>query len=237
MNLKKIQSVARRRLGLTGEVEFVQKDGPDGRILAVSSEGLSGSLKHVIVYSRAESLDPADVYHEMSRARLYELGFKEIENAALIALKDCAGDDPKFIFDANSAVVIVAEVYTSFLLYSSFPEESEKRRQEIVLRFESSDALTSLHTQMGFWGTAGIAYYKIAADWARKPFPSKLIEAAISRASDGNTISEELKKVERVLEQLPKPETPSREFSESERLQTLAVITELFTAKTGIKCD
>ena len=69
-------------------------------------------MKHTVSYSGADSLDPADVYHEMCRAKLYELGFKSIENAALVALKDCAKDDPKYIFDANSSVVIVSEVYS-----------------------------------------------------------------------------------------------------------------------------
>ncbi|HYB04928.1 MAG TPA: hypothetical protein VED17_10715 [Nitrososphaerales archaeon] len=232
-----MQSIARRRLGLTGEVEFVQKEGPGGRILAVSNPKASLEMKHVFVYSRADSLDPADIYHEMSRAKLYELGFKTVENAALLALKDCAGEDPKYIFDANSAVVIVAEVYSSYLLYSNFPEESEKRRQDTVLRFESSDALTNLHTQMGFWGTAGIAYYKLAAEWAGKDFPTKQVDAAISRASDGKIISEELQKIETALSQLPKIETPIRNFSDSEQLQILSVISELFTAKTGIECN
>ena len=54
-------------------------------------------MKHTVTYSDAESIDPADVYHELCRARLYELGFRTVENAALMALKDCAGDDPKFI--------------------------------------------------------------------------------------------------------------------------------------------
>ena len=173
MNLKKAQSIARRRLGLTGEVEFVHKDGPGGRILAVSNPKASLEMKHVFVYSKADSLNPADVYHEMSRAKLYQLGFKTVENAALVALKDCAGEDPKYIFDANSAVVIVAEVYTSYLLYSHFSEEVEKSRQDTVLRFESSDALTSLHTRMGFWGTAGIAYYKLSCRVGRKGFSDK----------------------------------------------------------------
>lgn len=237
MNLKKLESTARRRLGLTGEVEFVQKDGPGGRILASSTPKASLQLKHIVLYSKAETLDPADVYHEMSRAKLFELGFRTVENAALVALKDCAHDDRKYILDANSSIVIVSEVYTSYLLYSYFPEESEKRRQDIVLRFESSDALTNLHTEMGFWGVAGIAYYKIAADWAGKSFPSKQIDAAISRASDGKSIAEELAKIEAALAQLPRMEKPAREFTDSEQLQILAVISELFTAKTGIQCD
>jgi len=232
-----MQSIARRRLGLSGEVEFVQKDGPEGRILASSSQTSTIEMKHLVMYSKAESLDPADVYHEMCRAKLYELGFKTIENAALVALKDCAGDDPKYIFDANSAVVIVTEVYSSYLLYTSFPEESEKRREEIVLRFESENSLTSLHTQMGFWGTGGIAYYKLAAEWAGKYFPTKLVDAAIARASDGKAIEEELTKIEAVLSQLPKIENPARKFSDSDSIQILAVISELFTAKTGIKCE
>jgi hypothetical protein len=237
MNLKKIQSIARRRLGLTGQIEFVQKDGPAGRIVAASAPGQSDRLKHVIVYSNAESLDPADVYHELCRAKLYELGFRDAEIAALSLLRDCSGEDPKFIFDANSAVVIASEVYSSFLLYSYFPEESEARREEVVLKFESQDALTNLHTQMGFWGTAGIAYYKIASSWAGRQFPLKQIEAAISRAFDGKSISEELSKAEATLSKLPKIETPAKRFSEQEELQIISVISELFTAKTGVKCD
>jgi len=232
-----MQSIARRRLGLSGEVEFVQRDGPEGRILVASNTKASLEMKHVFVYSNAASLDPTDVYHEMCRAKLYELGFKTVENAALVALKDCAGDDPKYIFDANSAVVIVSEVYSSYLLYSNFSEESEKRRVATVLRFESSDALTSLHTQMGFWGTAGIGYYKLAAEWSGRSFPTKQVDAAISRATDGPGIAEELQKTEAALAELPRLDNPIKNFSDSQQIQILSVISELFTAKTGIQCD
>ena len=238
MNLKKLQSQARRRLGLKGELEFVPvSGGSQGRILSSSQTTSTLEMKHIVSYSGAAFLDPADVYHEMCRAKLYELGYKSVENAALVALKDCAKDEPKYIFDANSAVVIVAEVYTSWMLYTFFPEESEARREDTVLRFESSDALTSLHTQMGFWGTAGIAYYKLAAQWADKTFPSKQVDAAITRATDGAAIADELTKIEDVLAHLPKIESIDAPFSDSIQLEILSVIVELFSAKTGIECS
>jgi len=194
-------------------------------------------MKHTLSYSGPEDLDPADVYHEMCRAKLYELGFKSVENAALVALKDCAKDEPKYIFDANSSVVIVSEVYSSWLLYTFFPEESEERRQETILRFESSDALTSLHTQMGFWGTAGIAYYKLASQWVGKSFPSKQVDAAIGRASDGASITAEMTKIESALLLLPKIEQIDAPLSDAAQLEILSVIMELFTAKTGLDCN
>jgi hypothetical protein len=238
VNLKKLQSVARRKLGLKGEVEFVPvSGGSQGRILATSQTTSTLEMKHTVSYSGAAVLDPADVYHEMCRAKLYELGFKSVENAALVALKDCAKDDPKFIFDANSAVVIVAEVYTSYLLYTYFPEESEARREETVQRLESSDALTSLHTRMGFWGTGGIVYYKMASAWAGKSFPSKQVLAAIERASDGKAIAEEYAKVETSLSLLPKIESIDVPFDDPMQLQILSVIVDLFSAKTGLDCS
>ncbi|MDA4112173.1 MAG: hypothetical protein OK439_06505 [Thaumarchaeota archaeon] len=238
MNLKKLQSNARRKLGLTGEFEYIQvSGGTKGRILATSQTKSTLEMKHTITYSDASSLDPADVYHEMCRARLYELGFKSIEAAALVALKDCSKDDPKYIFDANSAVVIVSEVYTSWLLYTYFPQESEERRQEIVLRFELSDALTSLHTRMGFWGTGGIVYYRIASEWAGKSFPSAQIKSAIDRASDGASISEEITKIEAVLSLLPRIEKIDEQLTDSIQIQILSVIVELFSSKTGINCE
>ena len=235
MNLKKLQSTARRRLDLRGEVEFVKLPGSAGRVLASSVATPSLELKHTIKYSEASSLDPADVFHEFSRAKLYELGFRSVENAALVALRDCSKDDPKYIFDANSAVVLVSEVYTSYLLYTYFPEESDQRRNEIVQRFTSTDALTSLHTRMGFWGIGGIAYYKLASEWAGKNFPSKQVEAAIGRASDGKAISEKLSQIELVLKKLPR--MGEKDFGDSEQIQILSIIIELFSAKTGLNCE
>ena len=142
------------------------------------------------MYSNTSSLNPADIYHEFCKAKLNECGFTTIEAAALDAMRDCSKDDPKYIRDANSAVVIVSEVYTSSLLFSKF-EEAKESRERIVLRFESSDALTTLHTQMGFWGTAAVCYYKIASEWAEVFFPQKQIEQAIERASDGKEIKKE----------------------------------------------
>jgi hypothetical protein len=238
MNLKKLQSIGRRRLGLEGEIEFVRIPGAAGRVLGSSAVMPSLQMKHTISYTDASSLDEADVYHEMCRAKLYELGFKTVENAALVAMRDCANDDPKYIFDANSAVVIVSEVYSSMLLYTYFQDESAARRSSTILRFESSDALTSLHTLMGFWGVAGLAYYKLSAKWAGKEFPSKRVDAAVDRASDGKAISGELSKIESILAELPRIETGKlQKFSDQDQLGILSCIVRLFSAKTGIACE
>jgi hypothetical protein len=234
LNLKKLQSVARRRLALSGEVEFIKVQGGTGRSL-LSTTTNPNDLKHVISYGDASSLEPGDIYHEMCRARLDEYGFKLIEDVALKTLQDCVKDDPKYIVDANSAVVIVSEVYINWMLSTYFPETEEKR-QEMALRFASSDALTSIHTRMGFWGTAAIAYYRISSEWAGKNFPSKQVEAAMARATDGGAISDELSRIESVLRELPKIEKEAEKFDELTQMKILGVITNLFSAKTGIEC-
>ena len=233
INLKKLQSIARRRLGLAGEVEFARATNPSG-VLATSTNTVT--MKHVISYSDVSNLDPIDVYHEMCRAKLDEYGFKFVDNAALLSLRDCAKNDPKYIIDANSAVVIVSEVYSSWLLFRYF-DESEARRQEIVQRFESSDALTSLHTRMGFWGIAGIAYYRISSEWAGREFPTRLVEAAIARCADGEAISRELSTIEAVLAELPKIEKTNEMFTDTMQLQILEVITRLFSANSAWVCE
>jgi hypothetical protein len=219
---------------LKGDIEFHKLAGMQ-RILATTTNSVSQS--HTISYSNIESLDPADVFHELCRAKLDELGFKSIEEAALSAIKDCCKDDPKYIVDANAAVVVVSEVYSNYFLFSYFSEESEARRQEMISRFESSDALTSLHTRMGFWGTAGLAYYKIASQWAGRSFPTERIEAAIKRAGAGTVISEELEKIEPVLQELPRVKDLSALLSEIEQISMVDLITKLFSAKTDVKCN
>jgi hypothetical protein len=219
---------------LKGDIEFHKLAGMQ-RILATTTNSVSQS--HTISHSNIESLDPADVFHELCRAKLDELGFKSIEEAALSAIKDCCKDDPKYIVDANAAVVVVSEVYSNYFLFSYFSEESEARRQEMISRFESSDALTSLHTRMGFWGTAGLAYYKIASQWAGRSFPTERIEAAIKRAGAGTVISEELEKIEPVLQELPRVKDLSALLSEIEQISMVDLITKLFSAKTDVKCN
>ena len=195
-------------------------------------------MKHTILYSNVETLQEADVFHELCRAKLDEYGFKTIEAAALSAMRECCKDDPKQIIDANSAVVIVSEVYTSWLLFTFFPEESKQRREEIVLRFESSDALTSLHTRMGFWGTAGIAYYQLASAWSGNEFPVKQIEAAIQRASDGVAILGELEKIELILVELPTiSHDLSSQLSDTDQIRIVECMVKLFSAKTGLECE
>lgn len=219
---------------MKGDIEFHKLAGMQ-RILATTTNSVS--MSHTISYSNIESLDPADVFHELCRAKLDELGFKSIEEAALSAIKDCCKDDPKYIVDANAAVVVTSEVYSNYFLFSFFPEESEARRQEMISRFESSDALTSLHTRMGFWGTAGLAYYEIASKWAGKSFPAERIEAAIKRASAGKVISEELTKIKPVLQGLPRVKDLNVLLSEAEQISMVDSITRLFSAKTDVKCD
>jgi hypothetical protein len=240
INLKKLQSAGRRKLRLQGSVEWklVSKTQLSNR--GIGKEYLNtrtiGST-HVISYSEATSLEPVDVFHEMCRAKLNELGFVTIEEAALEAMRDCSKDDPKFIRDANSSVTIVQETLVNSLLFSHFPEESRAQRERMVLRFESSDALTTLHTQMGFWGTAGVSYYRAASSRSQVPFPEEMISKAIDRASDGETIREEYDQINSTLNELPEINLDGPErLSEQVGMKIFEVMMRLFSAKTGIEC-
>jgi hypothetical protein len=241
LNLKKLQANARRRLGFKGKIEF--KTVPKNQIAAlqIGPEFLSTAtdprtLNHTIMYVEVSSLDPLDVYHEFCKVKLYESGFTTIESAALNAIRDSSKEDPKFIRDANSAVAIVSEAYVNYLLFANFEDEVQESRSRIISRFETSDALTTLHTQLGFWGTAAICYYKLATDWAERPFPSNRIEAAMGRASDGEEIHREYDQINELLKQLPKLDLLKIErVPDAESILIVHVITELFSAKTALR--
>jgi hypothetical protein len=237
INLKKLQAVARRKLHLKGSVEWnmvpkSQTSVLGGGFLSIKSVGTA----HVISYSSASSLGPVDVFHEMCKAKLDEVGFTTIEAAALNAMRDCCKDDPKYIRDANSAVVIIIETYVNSLLFSLFPEESRAQRERMMLRFESSDALTTLHTQMGFWGTAGVCYYRAASNNSKIAFPEDLIEKAIGRASDGQEIRKEYDTINLLLGQLPQIDLRVQSLSPEDSIRIIGVTVGLFSAKTGLKC-
>jgi hypothetical protein len=196
-------------------------------------------MSHTISYSDASSLEPADVFHEMCKARLNELGFTTIEAAALDTMRDCCKDDPKYIRDANSAAAIVLETYANSLLFSIFPEESRDRRERMVLRFESGDALTTLHTQMGFWGTAGVSYHKTASGNAGLPFPQDLIEKAMGRASDGQEIKKEYDVINSLMDELPKIDVGQKNLErlpDAKSIKIVDITVRLFAAKTGLEC-
>ena len=241
LNLKKLQSTARRRIGLKGDVEF--ESIPKSRLAALrigsgflSTSTNSSTLKHTIVYSNVSSLDPADIYHEFCRAKLNECGFTTIELAALDTIRECSKEDPKYILDANSAIAVVSEVYASALLFSKFEEASE-RRETIVLRFESDDALTNLHTEMGFWGTAAICYYKDACERAQTNFPQKQIDAAIQRSKDSKELQKEYEQINILLADLPKIDLLTIErISDTDSITIVDIIVRLFATKTGLEC-
>lgn len=238
LNLKKLQAVARRKLQLKGVVEWrsLSKDQQAflGKgYLSVRSSGMS----HVIMYSDVSLFDEVDVYHELCKAKLYEMGFLTIEMAALSAMRDCTKDDQKYIRDANSAVTIVMETLVNTLLFSFFQEESKAKRELMSLRFESSDALTTLHTQMGFWGIAGVSYHLAASLNSKVPFPTELVENAIERASDAKEIWKEYEMVNSLLQELPKLEFKVVErISDQDGMQITDIITRLFSTKTGLDC-
>jgi hypothetical protein len=240
INLKKLQSAGRRKLKLQGSVEWKLVSKSELPNQGIGKEYLStrtiGST-HVISYFDVNSLEPVDVFHEMCRAKLNELGFVTIEMAALEAIRDCSKDDPKFIRDANSSVTIVQEALVNSLLFSQFPEESRAQRERMVLRFESSDALTTLHTQMGFWGTAGVSYYREASNRSKVPFPEEMISKAIGRASDGEAIRKEYDQINSVLDELPEINLDGSErLSEQDGMKILELMMRLFSAKTGLEC-
>ena len=242
INLKKLQAIARRRLGLKGSIEFNPVTRSQLKELGkefLSTKTNTTTMLHSISYSDASSLEPVDVYHEMCRAKLNELGFTTIEVAALNAMRDCCKDDPRYIVDANSAAAIVVEAYTNSLLFSLFPEESREQRERMVLRFESSDALTTLHTQMGFWGTAGPCYYRTASKKSGMSFPQDLIEKAMERASDGQEIRKEYDTINPLLDDLPEIDVPEglERLPDVDGMKIVEVMVRLFSAKTGLDCQ
>ena len=238
INLKKLQAIARRKLNLKDAIQW------DLVSQSQLSQGLgkdylsirSGGEGHVISYSNAESLEPVDVFHELCRAKLNELGFTIIEAAALNAIRDCSKNEPNYIKDASSAVTIVIETFANSILFLSFPEESRIQRERMILRFESSDALTTLHTQMGFWGTAGVCYHRAACNNSGSPFPEDLIRKAIERASDSHDLRKEYDVINHLLEELPKLELGLERISEQDGIRVADVMVRLFSAKTGLEC-
>jgi hypothetical protein len=240
INLKKLQAAARRRLELKGSVEWRQVPKNHLQRQGLGNEFLStrtAATKHVISYSDASSLKPADVFHELSKAKLNELGFSAIEAAALNAIMECSKDDPKYIVDANSAVAIVQETLANSILFSLFREESRIQRERMVLRFESQDALTTLHTQMGFWGTAGVSYYLLASKRSDTSFPRELVEKAIARASDGEEIKKEYDAINSILEELPNMNLTEERIPDDDSFKIVEVIVRLFSKKTGLESD
>ena len=239
INLKKLQALARRKLDLKDPIQWnlVSKG-------QLSSQGLgkdylstrSNATGHVISYSDADSLEPVDAFHELCRAKLNELGFIAIEAAALNVMRDCSKNDPKYIKDASSAITIVVETLANSILFSSFSEESKIQRERMILRFESSDALTTLHTQMGFWGTAGACYHRAACKNSGTPFPDELVERAIERSSDGQEIRKEYDLTNSLLEELPKIGVHSERITEQDGIRVVDVMVRLFNAKTGLEC-
>ncbi len=239
INLKKLQAVARRRLKLKGSVEWNSISKNQLANQGLGSEYLStrtNGIAHIISYSDASSLEPVDIFHELCRAKLNEMGFTTIESAALEAMGDCCKADPKYIRDANSASTIVLEAFTNSILFSLFPEESRAQREQRVLRFESSDALTTLHTQMGFWGTAGVCYHLTASINSGNQFPKDLVEKAITRASDGEVIKKEYDVINSLLEELPKIDLTLERIPDEVSIKIVDVMLRLFAAKTGLEC-
>jgi hypothetical protein len=236
VNLKKLQSIARRKLDLKGQIEW----NPVPKIKELGREYLSTRTtagKHVISYTDVSSLEPVDAFHEMCKAKLNELGFTTVEAAALDAMRECCKDDPNYIRDANSAQVIVLEACANSILFSIFPEESRVQREKMVLRFESSDALTTLHTQRGFWGTAGVCYYLAASRISGTLFPEDLVEKAIARASDGDQIKKEYDAINLLLKELPMIDTSLKRIPDEDSIKIADVMLRLFSGKTGLECE
>jgi hypothetical protein len=231
--LKKIQSFARRKLGLSGEVEFRRVSQGNRFVFATTTN--PEATKHTISYSDLSSLDEVDFYHEMCRAKVYELGFGSAEAAALNAMRDCGKEDPKYIVDANAATVVAGEVYANQLLFLRFREESRRRIEKLVESFESTDALTGLNTRMGFWGIAGISYFKVACERSGNPFPVKLVKDAMSRSPFASQITQSFESANSILAELPQLRDGAP-FDDLEKISIADAITRLFSAKTGLDC-
>ena len=240
INLKKLQAQARRKLELKGSVEW--NPAPKNQLSNLESSfgrgfviGMTDGKKHTIAYSSADRIDQVDVLHELCKAKLNELGFAEIKAVAEKKMQDCSKSSLQYFRDANSAMVTVAETLVNSILFSQFPEESRVKRESTIGRFESTDALTSIYTQVGFWGPAQISYYRKASLNSGIPFPGDLIEKAMIRASE--EMKKEYDTVNAALEELPKIDLNIEQISKEDSIRIVGVTVQLFQAKTGLKCE
>ncbi len=235
-----LESVSRDRLKLTGAVTLVPV--PRSQLVqqglatnpAVTST--SDDMKHTIKYVAYTKLEDHMFFHEFSRAKLDEIGFRKVEKL----VEERAAKCPSSEFEVSQmrvVLILVAETLVDEILYRSFRKETEDLRNELDYSFLMTANLRTIERKLGLQGIIQAAGYRVSKKQAGLGESFALGRAVHEAFRDGETAAYYDRSF-RVLSGLPQVGGPDgiRELDDAEVGRIADSVLALYEILTGKKC-
>lgn len=236
-----LEKMARERLGFNGSVTMVPVPEPQLEVQGLGANPASTSTtddlsKHIIKYASNVRLEDHVFFHEFSRAKLNEIGFKKAERLIENKISECCSSESEAA-QMRIARLIVAETLVDAILYRFFRKESEELRGQVDYSFLMTGNLRTIDRRFGLPAIAQAAGYRVSKRQSGLGDSGALGRAILEAFAEGETA----KKYDRIFAALLRlPQVGGTdgivELDDTEVTTIVNCILELFEVQTGKKC-
>ncbi len=233
-----LEGISRDRLKLAGVVKLVPV--PRSQLVqqglatnpAVTST--SDDMSHTIKYVANIKLEDHMFFHEFSRAKLNEVGFKSVEKLTEERMAKCSSESEAS--QMRVALILVEETLADAILYRFFPKESEELRNELDYSFLMTTNLRNIERKLGLQGIIQAAGYRVSKRQAGLGESLALGRAVHEAFRDGETVTYYDRSFV-VLSGLPQVGGPEgiRELDDAEVRHIADSVVALYEVMTGKK--
>lgn len=236
-----LERTSRERLGFTGTVAFVpvpktQLEAQGLEVNPVATSTTEDLSKHTIKYVANVRLEDHTFFHEFSRAKLNEIGFRKVESLVDEKISKCCTSEEEAA-QMRIARVLVSETLVDAILYRFFRKESEELRNELDYSFLMTANLRSIERRLGLQAITQAAGYRVSKRQAGLGENAAFGSAVRETFGEG----EAAKNYERTLATLSRlPQVGSadgiKKLDDAEVGVIVDSVLELFEIETGKKC-
>lgn len=236
-----LERISRERLGFTGAVTLVAvpKTQLAAQGLAVNPvlTSTTGDLsKHTIKYVANVRLEDHLFFHEFSRAKLNEIGFRTVESLIDEKISKCCSSEEEAA-EMRVARTLVAETLVDAILYRYFRKESEELRNELDYSFLMTANLRSVERRLGLQGITQAAGYRVSKKQAGLG-ENAAFGSAVREAFKEGEAAKNYERILAILSRLPQVGSADgiKKLDDDEVAVVVNCILDLFEVETGRKC-
>lgn len=232
-----LETISRDRLKLAGPVTLVPVPRSElvqqGLSTNPATTSTSDEMRHTIKYVANVKLEDHMFFHEFSRAKLNEVGFKRVEKLVEEKMVECPSDASQI----RVALILVGEVLVDALLYRFFRKESEDLRNELDYSFLMTSNLRNIERKLGPQGVVQAAGYRVSKQQAGLGDSPALGRAVHEAFNDGETTAYYDRSFA-VMSALPQVGGPDGigELGDAEVGRIADQVLALYGVMTGKKC-
>jgi hypothetical protein len=236
-----LERTSKEGLGFTGTVVLVPVPKTQ---LAAQGLGVNPAVtsttedlsKHTIKYMANIRLEDHLFFHEFSRAKLNEIGFRKAESLVDEKISKCCSSEEEAA-EMRIARTLVAETLVDAILYRYFRKESEDLRNELDYSFLMTANLRNVERRLGLQGITQAAGYRVSKRQAGLG-ENAAFGSAVREAFGEGEAAKNYERILATLSRLPQVggDDGIKKLDDAEIGVIVDCVLELFEIETGKKC-